>query len=513
MTPPEPPRPALTVVRRGSGEVVLGTLPAAPAGVVTVPLPSATAYVDPTAPESLPAVVVGDEMEAADALDALFGTEVARRAFAATEPGELVPALRTEAVDRLVRYALRAWLWSTGTLPVDRRTLGVERALAADGVEDLLDPDAEEVPGVADLAPVAVALARTLARAGDDEAWPGLAGLVDDLLATVRGQLTVDDPMAEPVTHEAEVRAALERFGAASLDWDRWAALLETARPPTAIHAGPDSSAWPAEGVTGLDWAFVPAGVLDRGEDAVRWRTSAGRDGEVRVSVAVRADPWPTASAGLARLVSEEPGATAALARLSGLEPAPELRFRLYVPGFSLPVADGALARTPDGRSWRGEAEVPARMMAPGPVQVLVHGAGRRARPRSRVQRTAAEAMRWAARGLSLLRVSLVAGSDPREGLRTGVREPWERARELYASVAETDSPEAGLALRQQARCAAVVLAYVEATGETRTRRLRAELAALEPHVEPGDVAVPDLADRAWAATVAEAGLLARGRG
>lgn len=504
--PPEPPG-VVPVVRGSTGDVVIGRLPAAPAGVVTLPVPGGTLYVDPSAVDALPALVVVDEGRAATAIDRVFGEGVAAGASTAGEQPRLLPAARTEGCERLIRYAALRWLTSTGPLPVDRATLALECAVAADDAEDLLDPEVHEAPDVVEFAPLAVALARTLRTGGDGLAWPGLPDLLEDSLAAICRRVPLDDPISAVAHHEAELRRAMHRFGTGALDWDAWQQAVGSARPEAAVHAGVGGVADEAvvrSGRSSVDWAHVPPGVLDAAEGTVLWWVAPSGADRVRIEVEVLAHRAPVRTSALARLVGGDPSAREVLVTLSRREQTRGLRVRVYVPGFPLPVADAELRPSSDGQLWRGSVDVPARALGDDGILVDVHGTGWLAPPRFGPAAVPAEAMRWAGRGLALLRLSRAAPGTPRDG----VREPWERARQLYATVAEGGGPGAALAARQEVRCLAVIVAHLEANGETRTRRLRAELDDRASTVTPIDVAVPDLTDPAWAPTVAELGLL-----
>ena len=503
--PPGPGRELLVPVVRGiSGEVLVGRLPAAPAGVVTVPVPGGTVYVDPSAVDAPPALVVGDEGQAGDVVDRLFGQGVGAALGLAGERPELLPAARTAGCDRLVRYAVLRWLTSTGPLPLDRAALALEGAVAADDVEDLLDPDVHEAPDVVEFAPLAVALARTLRTGGDGSAWPGLPDLVEDSLAAICRRVPLDDPLGVRARHEAELRRAMHRFGTGPLDWDAWQWEVQSSRPEAAAHAGVTDGVAVRSGQSSVDWAHVPPGVLDAAEGTVLWWVAPSGEDRLRIEIEVLAHRGPVRTSALARLVGGDTQAREVLVTLSR-EQTPGLRVRVYVPGFSLPVGDAELRPSGDGRLWHGTVDVPARAVGGGGILVDVHGTALAAPPRFGPAAAPAEAMRWASRGLALLRLSRAAPDTPRDG----VREPWERARQVYASVAEAGGPGAALAARQEARCLAVIIAHLEASGETRTRRLRAELDDREAAAAPSDVALPDLTDPAWAPTVAELGLLA----
>jgi hypothetical protein len=473
--------------------------------VITLPLPGATAYLDATSPDAWPAVVVGDASEAAEVLDRLFGDAAGVHVAAASEDGTRLAAVRTEATDRLIHLGLLRWIRSTGTLPLDRTALAFESAVALDDVDDLVADEFRDEPDMSDLAPLTVALARSLRQADDDAAWAGLPGLVDEALAAIRRRVQRDDPILEVAEHEAELRTVMRAYATGPLIWDDWDELMTDARPEAAAHAGPLADAGGRVGRSTVDWAHVPPGVLDTAEGTIAWQVLPLRDDQLQIRVSVLARRERATASRLGGLVIGEPEATAVLVRLRDRDLAPGLRFRVYLPGFPLPLATAPLLPVPGGQHWSGSVDVPIRAVGNDGILVDVHSAGLRPRPQFGPSSIRAEATRWAARGLSLLRLSLAAG----DGLQPGVREPWERARQLYAGVVDAGGADAQLAVRQGARCTAVVVAYLEAAGETRTRHLHAELAELAEQTLPQDIRLPNFADPAWTPTVTELGLLA----
>lgn len=507
---PAGPAPELTIRRRPDGDVVIGPIPAAPAGVVAIALPGAMAYLDPTAVDAPPAVVVADDEEAREVVDSLLGEGVGALVGAASEDPTAAPSVRTEQAERISRHGILQWLWTTGALPLDRSALALESAVAADAVADVSAPDLDVSGRPADLvtmAPLALALARMLRSAGDGEAWPGLPSLLDEALAALRRRMPIDHPLGPEIEHEAELRSALRALRVDRLDWTAWDDLLAAARPRAAEHAG-SSPVVAGHGFSTIDWAHVPPGVVDAAEGTVEWWLRPVSADRVRLSIEVPAYRGPTATGGLARLLADDHAATDVLVRLRTGDPAPGLRFKVYSLAFPLPLVETSLELSPDGRSWLGSAEVSGRALGTAGIVVDVYGAGLRTRPRRGIAGVTAEATRWAARGLSLLRLALAAPGRPRDG----VRDPLERARQLYATVAETGGQDAELATRQQARCLALTIGYLELSGETRTRRLRNNLDELIGRVPPRDSAIPDLSSAAWLPTVTERGLLAEVR-
>jgi hypothetical protein len=442
-------------------------------------------------------------------VDSLLGDGIGAIAGAASDGPTSAPSLRTDVSERISRHGMLQWLWTTGALPLDRSALALEAAVAADAVADILAPDLDATSRPADLlavAPLALALARRLRSAGDEEAWPGLPSLLDEALAALRRRLPVGDPLGPAIEHEAELRSAIRSLRLDRLDWTAWDDLLAAARPRAAEHAG-SMRVLAGHGISSIDWAHVPPGVVDAAEGTVEWWLRPISEGRARLSIEVPAYRGPTATGGLARLLADDPDATKVLVRLRGGQ-APGLRFKVYSTTFPLPLVEASLEVSADGRRWLGSVEVSGRALATGSIVVDVYGAGLRARPRRGAAAVTAEATRWAARGLSLLRLALAAPDRPRDG----VRDPLERARQLFATVAEVGGVDAELATCQQARCLALTIGYLELIGETRTRRLRDNLDDLLERVPSRDAAIPDFRSAAWLPTVSERGLLAEGR-
>lgn len=505
----EPPGPGerLTVVEDETGEIRIGPIPVAPAGIATVPVQGGTVYIDPSRPESPPAAVIADPARATEALERIFGEEAAGAVRSAERPTTF-PVVATDAAARLARLGILRWLGSTCPFPLDQGLLMLETAVASAACSDVLDCDDEMWPTLEDLGDAVVALAWTVREGGTDALPVGLTDLLEDALNGLVLGLGPDDPLAETARHESELRDAMTAFAIDRLDWSRWAELAAQARPDAAAHAGalgaPDGPA--QAGTASVDWTRVPAGLLDPGEGTVDWSAHPVGDDRIRVEVSVRARGLAGDGFRLADWLDRaDESAAAALRRLSGRTgDNPALRFRLYVPGFGLPVATGALARSADGARWEGSAEVAERAMRPGILFVDIHAAGAPG-PR-RNGEVAAEAGRWAARGLGLLRLSIVGTVSADD-----VRGPLERARQLFAQAADTatnGNSEASLGLRRSlARCDALIAAHMTRSGAGRAVERR-RTKAVGGDLFPGDTQLPDLASSLWLPTVTERALL-----
>lgn len=495
----------MTVVEEETGEIRIGPIPAAPAGIATVSVPGGTVYVDPTRPETSPAAVVADPAESAAALKQIYGEEVAAALTAADLP-PTVPVVATDAAARLTRLGILRWLGSTSPFPMDQGLLMLETAVAAAASGDVLAGDDEAAPTLEDLGDAIVALAWTVRDGGKATLSAGLTDLLEDALNALVLGLGPDDPLADTARHECELRDAMSALAIDRLDWSRWAELARQVRPESAALAGPpDSASGCAHGKASVDWTRVPVGVLDPGEGTVDWLAYPVEGERMRVEVSVCARGGTTGESGLADWLDRADAAAAAtLRRLSGRAGGePALRFRLYVPDFGLPLATGKLSRSTDGAKWEGSVEVSEQALRTGNLLVDIHSAGTPGPQRD--GEVAAEAGRWAVRGLGLLRLS-VAGTISADD----VRGPLERARLLYAQAADAaaDDPGASFGLhRSLARCDALVAAHMMRSGAgsaVEQRRRKAPQADLLP----GDTEAPDLESPLWLPTVTERALL-----
>lgn len=469
-------------VHRAAADLVLvGESPAGPAGVGIVAVPAAEIHLDPTAPDGPPYAVVHDVHEAEYALSRVYGRGVVEAAEQ-LDDGEtaLVAVEPTPDSAAFHTLGLLTWLrqWSPDLLPVG--LLDVESAVTAlaldNVVADHLRRAAED--RLARRADLAVALSRRL-RDGAAGPPPGLSDLVATSVRELRGLLAPDDPYHDDVEHEAELAGALERLGVGGvLDWAvlDWTALAD--RPEVgvrtlvgAVTLGPPSRSADdgTERVDSVDWHQVPRGLLDSAEETVRWSL---RDGP-EVTVAVRA--------------------------AVGAGPSERLAFRLYAAGRPLPVACGPLRRSADSAEFTGRA--PVLGPTAGALVLDVHDTLETRPPRLGPNRVMAGAMRWAARGVTGLRLG--DGSPAADEVARGAL--WAAAG-LFADLVVDDPRPLGQALarRRSARCMALVGAIMRRAGQYRAaEQILRRFPAGDP-VTGADVRAPELSGTGWTPTVTE---------
>lgn len=456
--------------------VLVGEPPAGPAGVGIVAVPAAEIHVDPTAPDGPPYAVVHDVDEAEHALSRVYGLPVAD-AFGRLADGETAIAAVEPTPDTTAFHTLGVltWLaqWSPDLLPAG--LLDLEAAVTAlaldDAVADHLLRSAEE--RLTRRADLAVTLSRRL-RDGAAEPPPGLPDLVATAVRELRGLLAPDDPYHDDVEHEAELPAALRTFGVGTvLDWAALAELPEVGARTLAgaVHMGPEVDRG-AELFDSVDWHQVPRGLLDSGEDTVRWSLRNGPE----VTVAVRA--------------------------AAGAGHSERLGFRLYATGRPLPLACGSLRRSPDGAEFVGSA--PVFGPTSGPLVLDVHDTLDPRPPRLGTNRLTASAMRWAARGVTGLRLgggSPAAGQVARGALWT--------AAGLFNDIADTNPASQTLARRRRARCMAMISAIMVQAGQDRAaEQVLRQFPPADP-ITASDVTVPDLSGPGWVPSVTERALAA----
>ena len=462
-----------------AGTVTIGRRPAAPAGSGLVLLAGVDVHVDPSAPDDPPFALVHDTAEAEAGLRALYGAEVADAVRGAgggadqeSAPGSTSPTVEVvpgRAAGPTRRMGLVRWLEAFSPDDLPGTLLDLEFGAAAGQLDHLLA--ATDLDEAADRlrrrAATAAALARRLRTEGAGSAPAGLADLLAMALPAAAAVVPLDDPAADDVAHEVELAAALRALGAGGilLDWDALAA------EPGIAHrepVGTGSRAAPRElldvdRTDSVDWWQVPRGLLRTDEDTVTWRLTGGGS-LVRVAVAA-----------------------------TTRAPAAALGFRLYSDAWPVPIAVGALRLSADGRAFEGAA--PVHGEPTGLLVLDVHDptAGRPARLGA--DRTSARATRWAARGISALRL----GSSGQVAL--------DEAAHLFGRVAHehrrpTDRRRAA---RRGARCRAV-----EEAAEARLSGIVAEQARSD--LGPDDRRPPDLSAAGWRPLAAETALGADGR-
>ncbi|WP_224401700.1 hypothetical protein [Pseudonocardia sp. ICBG1034] len=468
------------VVRSGAGRALLaGPVPACPAGRAIVALPGGEVHLDPAAPDDPPLLVLRDPAEAGPAVAELLGPaalDAVRRAAdgpvtTAWSPGSGWAAVR--------RAGLCRWLRRHGPDVLPAALLDLDEGVAATATElDAWEHTAAQ--GLLSGSAATAARLSELARIpGLPPTPPGLPELLASALVATLEWAPLDAATADRLRHEQDLGEALRRFGAAgrTIDWSALAAIPEVGgREPAAAGAagGADDPGYRGS----VDWHQVPRGVLDTAEDTVSWTVS----GDV-IEVNVRARP--------------------------GGPDHPGLAFRVYAPSDPFPLGRSTLHRSPDGTRFRGRTRLRPTATGPGGLAVDVFDATDRRRPRLGVDAVGARALRWAARGVTLVRLAgtgVTADGVAAEALR--------EAEALHDEVAEThpDDERRALALRCAARCAGLRRAVLVRAGEDRQASAigRAWTDVGEP-VTAADVAVPDLDRPGWRPLAAEHALTGPG--
>jgi hypothetical protein len=475
-------------VRAGrAGTVVVGRRPAAPAGSGLVLLAGVDVHVDPSAPDEPPFALVHDTAEAEAGLRALYGAEVADAVRAAEggadagraaseSAGAPIAVVPGRAAAPTRRMGLVRWLEAYSPDDLPATLLDLEFGAAAAELDHLLaDTDADEAADrLRRRAGTAAALARRLRAEGARDAPAGLADLLAAALPATAAVVPLDDPAADDVAHEVELAAALRALGAAGLvpDWDSL-----TSRPGVALRI-PVGAGWrnappellDVDRTASVDWWQVPRGLLRTDEDTITWRlTEGGTAVQVAVVAAVRA-------------------------------PAAVLGFRLHSDAGPMPVAVGALRLSADGRVFEGAAPVHGEPTGLLVLDVHDPAAGRPARLGA--DRTSARATRWAARGISAVRL----GSSALEAI--------DEAAHLFERVAGEHRRPADRrrAARRGARCRAVEQTLLGQLGELTAEDVRAGPPGsdVQPSdLQPSDLRPPDLRAASWRPLVAEVALAA----
>ena len=467
--------------RVGAGRAVLiGPPPAGPAGTSVVGVPGGYVIVDPADPDGPLHAVLDDPDEALPAVAALFGPAVvevvADLAAAGGEAGRAVDPRAVEAVpgpldDAVRRVGLCRWLAHHSPDGLPEALLDVEWGVA--GAADGLSPATadEAAARLAARAADVVELSRLLREPDLSTPPAGLPGLLTRAVVAAGDVVALGDPVRADLEHERELGAVLGRLGLSggARTWADLAALpvIGSRALQGATDMGPDAPE--EERRASVDWRLVPRGVLDSAEDTVVWTV---QDDDLTVSVRA--------------------AATGADHRGLG--------FRVYAAGFPLPVARAALRRSPDGRAFTGRVRL--RPGTVGPLDVDVYDTTSPRPARLGIVGTAARAVRWSTRAVTLIRIGgVVSGTDGEAA------EALQVAQGLHGQVAaeHPDPVERAWARRREARCAALRRAVLGRDGR---RGQAAALgrrwgAAAEP-VMARDVDVPALDGLGWQPLVAE---------
>lgn len=397
-------------------------------------LPGALAHVDPASPWEPPALTVLDARLAAEVLDELWGPGAVDLALADVS-GELDPASAGPGLADLHGLGVARWLERWQPYPLDPGLLRLDVLVGAARCAHLLDVGelGEEDPlvlaedaGLADLAEVEELADRVASS------FPvGAEGVGSDAGATGRE----GGPLAAP----------------------SWAATL--GRPGAVAAATPGVPV--LRGVTTADWDRVPTGTVSRAESAVHWEITSGSGASGGGPSAVDGGGPPgtggggLSGTGAAELhvvaTAAETGAPHPLAR--GLRPrdeteqeVQELRFRLFVPGWPLPLCEGPLAPVGTSLSWAGSVTLspPAAERAhhAGPKELLldVLRPGLAHPPLTGEPAQRARARRWGVRAVAAHRLAVVSGHA---SLSDQARSAARQAAALWSALGEPAHLEA----------------------------------------------------------------------
>jgi len=454
-----PPTNEITLRRASDGSIVVGADIVAPAGVAAMPVRGGTLLVDPMNPsERFQLRIPGGGDEDIEAVSALCGDRVAAAIATLGREERSVRFTPTEALLKLTHLAMLNWLDETTPLPLDPRLLTVEGlALEAElvdlvvadkGVEDRLIEwlptlvqwgRASQVPSLflAQVPPFVVMVRRALsqgratAESGRYAAQlreQGLRLLEIDVLAQSLGAIEVESSAG---THPGLGNGARSELSQ-----------LRPSRSATKVRRAPY-----LEGVACVDWGRVPRGVVGRGEDCTTWRICSLPAPLVSIVAAVApADP------SCAVLDTVDMG------ERHRREP-PPLRARVFQSGWATPLAVVDLALRSETAAWLGAAplrpQVTQRLadLAPHQLVVDVVPPGLHPAPSVGVDGSVAAATRWAARGLSAVRVAAAYPSGQWAELRAGAVSAFEVAGQMFRGSSSGRHQAAAEQCEQAARC------------------------------------------------------------
>lgn len=476
----------LTIELDDDGALLIGHAPAAPAGAGHVLLPGAEAFLDPTAPDDPPYVVVHDLAEAAPAVLRLLGADVADAATRVADgaPRTAAPATPWPSAPgpgaAVRELALLGWLhrMSPDRLPLGLLDLswGTAASTAADLVDQAVADEAAR--RLLRRSGLVLDLARRLRDGTAPGMAPALVALVVAALPITCRVVPFDHPDHADLVHEHELFRALRSFGdGRTPDWDRLGAGLADRSVGAARSAGehPVDPQEPLAGVSSVDWTQVPRDVLDTAENTVEWQVTPGATVQVQVQVRGQSDGRVDAA----------------------------LAFRLYGPSLPFPLATGRLRINTDG-TYGGTAAVHGPLT--GPLVVDVHDEHDFHRPALGPDRVGAEAARWAARSVTALRLGAPA-TDP------APRAAAQQAARLYQRVegaggAGPNGPDAASTRRRRARCIALVRMLLRNDGQRHEAEdLDDDWGAPVGPLRAADVALPDPSGPGWAPLAVEAAL------
>ena len=381
----------------------IGSAPAAPAGTAALELDGLVATVDP-ARLGRPYSDVFDPLLARHTVRVLYGD------LAADWPRGLdgfVEVVDSEEGDSVARVGLLLWLKRYQPIPLDPALLSAELAVSWARLRGIhTDDDSELIAIAADL----VSASRELRASAEMPMRGRLLRLVEEAFSFLPVPGLVPELLRE-IHHERELLQLLREW---SLDVvpsadQSWFDILGV---PSAAHLGEGERRY------SLDWERVPADLLPAPESSVRANLTDGR---------------------LAVEVSGAPRWTRHPAFPRQLHQPEEVWATVRAQGWPIPLARIRLEYDRAGRVWRSETQLDEDalwVIDRRAWSVDVHGQGITWEPGDPI---AAEATRWAARGVVGARIGRATGSGRQ---LTEARRAWRRSMQLWLEAGDEAKAE-----------------------------------------------------------------------
>lgn len=430
------PEPTTILTRDADDTIMIGPALLAPAGVALVALPGATLVVDPMDPSRRWQVrVTGTTAGAQPLVAALVGDEAAQALPGADEHGVQVPVAHSVERDELALRAVLGWLDAMSPLPLDPRLLALQALVLETEHADLLALEEATEDRYADWLPTLLQWARRSHPADSILGRvPTLLSLLSEALHAALAllesgpQAVVSETRRAQLAqarHEAELLGQRERLGLTHLDADAALAALTSLRPHPAMALGPGPQRQ-TKGVSPLDWARVPRGVLATGEEAISWQVSLEPTPQLTVVVAASAS---------------DPSCAALDTAGHPASGTPPLQATLVHPDWPIPLAVVELVPRAEAAAWLGSGllgpQAVERILQLGAdtLVVDVHVAGHARRPRLGADGWLAAATRWAARGLSGVRLAAAYPAQQRADLQASAAGAFTTASRLFRAA------------------------------------------------------------------------------
>lgn len=453
------------VTASGTAPTRIGGPPYGIAGLTLVPLNGMVLQIDPAHPDVPPTGFVADPTAAHETVARLFGSEVAE---ALDEDGTHHARLATSRELRdLQRLGILWWLRECAPLALDPHLLHVETAIAQAALAELLDYDEDWTAPLVDLAPsIVTAAARFRTQPAIAADLPGAVSMLDQATALLDRLLPSGHPARASLDHEIALADAATRGGLRQFDAATALDLTQLLRPRGAHSAG--VADLDLSGSATVDWARVRPGMLSPDEDAVSWQIDA--DG--MLSVVVAAAPAPRIHPLFA-----DCGPGPSQPRPAGEHHPLRPRFTLYRRRWPIPLGEGELELQPEAGAWMGAIQLDSTLhrqltaWQPSMLSVEIRESGTRHPPRLGAAAQAAEAGRWAVRGLCGLRLSGGGNADAAELLRSAAADAFFRGRALWSDLDSRHRSDSGSRQRyaREAEFCGAVLRTLDGTSTETT--------------------------------------------